>query len=238
MSSDELIARTEEILKETQLADRHSKFQLEKFVIGKEPTAHAQLWQVVRELEARSDTIASYTKDLKDAEDNLELFDIRIDRLDREIKHIAKTEAEMLDLEIKEREINIRKLLREKDALIKAASKLNKKLKHVMEETAFLVSAYDAIVVKIGNMKPLDDEEAQREMWNEKLLEELNLRVLMQHSIDPELIRTIMCLPQDLPVKQTLIGILENRQQTILNRGAEKKQLKQPQVEPQAKVNG
>lgn len=236
--SSELKRRVGEILKETKLPDRHSKFQLEKFVIGKEPTAHAQLWQVIRELDARNETIDSLQKDLADSEDNLELFDLKIERLNREIKTISQDEGEMNDLEIQEREINIRKLLREKEALTKAARRVHQKLTYVLEETAFLVRAYDAIVVQIGDLKHLDDEEAQREMWNEKLLEELNLRVLLQRPMDPELVRTIMCLPEDIPVKETLVKLLESRQQQMIARGAENKQLKQPQVQPQAKVSG
>lgn len=235
--SSGLSLRLDEILKKSQLADRHSKFQLEKFVIGKEPTGQAQLWQIVRELDARRDTIQSFQKDLADAEDNLELFDLRIERLNLEIKKIAQVEDETGSLEIQEREINIRKLQREKEALVSAAQKVNYKLKCVLEETAFLVCAYDAIVAQIGEMKPLDDEEAQREMWNEKLLEELNLRVILQRPIDSELVRTIMCLPEELPVKQTMIQLLESRQQQMLARGAENKQLKRPQVEPPAKID-
>jgi hypothetical protein len=107
-----------------------------------------------------------------------------------------------------------------------------------MEEMAVLVCAHEAIVAQIGEMKPMDDEEAQREMWNEKLLEELNLRVILQRPIDSELVRTIMCLPEDVQVKKTMTQLLESRQQQMLARGAESQQLKQPQVEPQAKVSG
>jgi hypothetical protein len=164
------------------------------------------------------------------------LFDIRIERLDRQIKEWAKDENN--DLEIKEAEINIRKLQREKEALIVASRRVNYKLKCVLEETAYLVAAYDAIVSQIGEMKPLDDEEAQREMWNEKLLEELNLRVILQRPIDSELVRTIMCLPEELPVKQTMTKLLESRQQHMMSRGAEQQRLRQPSVEPQAKVSG
>ena len=106
-----------------------------------------------------------------------------------------------------------------------------------MEEIVFLVCAYDAIVAKIGDMKPMDDEEAQREMWNEKLIEELNLRVILQRPVDAELVRTIMCLPEEIQVKKTLTQLLEARQQQMLSRGAENKHLKQPQIEPQAKVS-
>lgn len=235
--STELIAKAEEILTRTNLPDRHSKFQLEKFVVGKEPTGHAQLWQIVRELEARKETVESFKKDLADAEDNLELFDLKIERLNREIRQWATKDGDCdCDLEIQEREINIRKLQREKETLVCAARKVSRKLDCVLEEMAFFVQAYDAVVQQLGDMKPLDDEQAQREMWNEKLLEEFNLRILLQRPLDPELVRTIMCLPDEASVKQHMVKALEARQQQMIARGAEQGKLNKPQANAQVRV--
>lgn len=216
----ELIDQVDEILKKSELPDRHTYFQLEKFNIGREPTAQAQLWQIVRELQVRRDTVESYDKDLKDAEDNLELMDLKIERLNREIKEMSKTESTFADLNIQEHEITIRKLQREKESLIKAAQKVNQKLKYIFEEIAFLVRGFGTIVDQVGEMKPLDDEQAQKQMWNEKLLEELNLRVLLQRPLDADLVRTIMCLNDDAPVKQQVIKILEFRQNQMLSQNA------------------
>lgn len=240
MSTEELLTKTQEILNKVKLPDRHSFFQLEKFVIGKEPTGNAQVWQIVRELDARHETVDAYKKDLADAEDNLELFDIRIERTDIEIRKLAKLDLEepsTRDLDIKEREINIRKLQREKEALIKASQKVKKKFEYVLEEMNFLVSAFDSVVEHLGEIKPLDDREAQKEMWNEKLLEEFNLRILLQRPLDPELVRTIMCLPDGSSVKDHLTKMLEARQQHMMEMGAKQKKLVQPQVEPKARVS-
>lgn len=236
MSPNELMIKTEEILTNTSLPDRHSMFQLEKFVIGKEPTGHAQLWQIVREMEARKETIEAFNKDLADTEDNLELFDLKIERLNREIRYLSNQATEFVDLEIQERDINIRKLQREKEALVVAARKLKRKLGCVLEELAFFIKAYEAVTRQIGEVKPLDDEQAQREMWNEKLLEEFNLRILLQRPLDPELVRTIMCLPNDTNVKQQLVKVLEARQHQMISRGAEQGKLNKPQATPQARV--
>jgi hypothetical protein len=240
MSTEELLNNVEEILQKVNLPDRHSFFQLEKFVLGKEPTGHAQLWQIVRELDARHETVEVYEKDLADAEDNLEAFDLRIERLDREIRTMSTetpTEPDISDLDIKEREINIRKLQREKEALAKAAQKVKKKLGYVLEEIGFLVQAFDSVATHLGDIKPLDDKEAQQEMWNEKLLEEFNLRILLQRPLDPELVRTIMCLPDGSSVKEHLTKALEARQQKMMAQGAEQQKLIKPQVEPEARVN-
>lgn len=227
--STELLQHVDEVLKQAAMPDRHTYFQLEKFNIGKEPTAQAQLWQIARELQVRRDTIDAYDKDLKDAEDNLELFDIKIERLNREIRQEAEANSTFTDLNIQEREINIRKLQREKEALVKAARKVNEKRKYYLEEMAFLLTGFNKILSQVGEMKPLDDEQSQKEMWNQKLLEEFNLRILLQRPLDAELVKTIMCLHDEAPVKRHLTKVLEIRQQGMMPR---------PQVEPQAKIVG
>jgi predicted nucleic acid-binding Zn-ribbon protein len=208
--------KVDEILNNAKIPDRHSFFQIEKFMIGKEPTAQAQYWAIVRELEARKETVQSYKKDLADAEDNLELFDVRIERLDLEIQALKTENDPHAALNIREREINIRKLQREKEALVAAARKANKKLRHVQEEMAYLAAGHDKIVKLYGPMKPLDDEAAQQEMWNEKLLEEFNLRVILQRPLDPEFIKTVMCLHHDAPVKKHVAALLEGIQKEMI----------------------
>lgn len=230
--SIELIERAESILNKADLPDRQTFFQLERFVIGKEPTAQAQLWQIVREMQARVETVDSYRKQLEDAEDALELFDVKIERQNRVIREEAKTETVWNDLNIQECEINIRKLQRDKESLILSARKVRKKLKCILEELAFLVAGYDKIVQQHGDIKPVDDDESQREMWNEKLLEEFNLRVVLQRPLEPEFVRTVLCLGDDASVKQHVVRLLENIQKKMLT------QANPPKVEVKGKING
>lgn len=228
--STELIEKVESILNKVDLPDRHTFFQLEKFVIGKEPTVQAQLWQIVREMQARIETVDSYRKQLEDAEDTLELFDLKIERQNRALREESNNETTYSDLNLKEYEINIRKLQRDKESLVLSARKVNKKLKCILEELAFLTMAYDNIVKNHGEIKSIDNEEAQRELWNEKLLEEFNLRVILQRPLEPEFIRTVLCLGDDSPVKQHVVKLVENIQKKMLT------QANPPQVEVKAKV--
>lgn len=231
--STELLNKVQKIVNQVNMPDRHTFFQIEKFIIGKEPTAQAQLWAIVRELQARLDTVEQFQKDLKDAEDNLELFDIRIERLNRAIREESIKNESNVDLNIKEFEINIRKLQREKEILILSARKLNNKLKNVLEEVNYLVGGYEKIVVNYGEIKPLDDEQAQKEMWNEKLLEEFNLRIILQRPLDPEFVKTVLCLHDDAPVKKQVITLVENIQKKMI---AEKPVINKPQVDIKPKV--
>lgn len=231
--STELLNKVQKIVNQVNMPDRHTFFQIEKFIIGKEPTAQAQLWAIVRELQARLDTVEQFQKDLKDAEDNLELFDIRIERLNRAIREESIKNESNVDLNIKEFEINIRKLQREKEILILSARKLNNKLKNVLEEVNYLVGGYEKIVANYGEIKPLDDEQAQKEMWNEKLLEEFNLRIILQRPLDPEFVKTVLCLHDDAPVKKQVITLVENIQKKMI---AEKPVINKPQVDIKPKV--
>lgn len=237
--STELMERVDEILKKTEIPERHSFFQIEKFMIGKEPTAQAQLWAVSREIQARKEAIDQFNKDLEDSEDNLELFDIKIERLNRHLRRVLDDKdcnAQDQDLNIQELEINIRKTQREKDALVKSAQKVNRRRKAVIEELAYLVEGYSKIVDKYGEMKPMDDDDAQREMWNEKLLEEFNLRVILQRPLDPEFIKTVMCLHDEAPVKKHVTSLINNIQQKMI---AEKRgNPNRPAIEAKPRVTG
>jgi len=230
----ELIVKADEILKNADLPDRHSFFQIEKFIIGKEPTVHAQLWQIVREIQARVETFDSLQKQLEDAEDNLELMDIQIQKMAREVRLLSERAEIMTDLEIQEREINIRKLEREKKALIRSAKKVRHKFKSLLEELSFLVVGYEKIVANNGDLKPFDDDQAQREMWNEKLLEEFNLRVILQRPLDPEFVKTVLCLGDEAPVKQHVTKMIDQVQRKMIE---QKKQIEQ-HVETKVKQRG
>jgi K+/H+ antiporter YhaU regulatory subunit KhtT len=232
--STELIEKVDGILKNAEMPDRHTFFQIEKFIIGKEPTAQAQLWAIVRELQARRETVEVFQKDLADAEDNLELLDLKIERVNRLIKTEAEKNEPFTDLNIQEHEINIRKLQREKESLVKSARKANKKLRAILEEMAYLAAGFEKIVSHIGEMRPIDDEQAQKEMWNEKLLEEFNLRVILQRPLDPEFIKTVMCLHDDAQVKKHVVALIGQIQEKML---ADRKQAQKPQIEAKAKMS-
>jgi hypothetical protein len=236
LAQEDIENKVDGILKKAEIPDRHTFFQIEKFMIGKEPTGQSQLWAISRELEARKETIDSYKKDLADAEDNLELIEIKIERLDLEIKNNKNRSDAESGLNIRECEINIRKLAREKDSLIKSARKVNKKLGYILEEMSFLADGYEKIVNKIGEMKPMDDEESQKEMWNEKLLEDFNLRVILQRPLDPDFVRTVMCMHDGASVKKNVVALIDNIQKKMIN--DRKAQSHLPQIEVKPSITG
>ena len=233
--STELIERMNQILTETEVPERHTFFQIEKFIIGKEPTHQGQLWQIIRELRSRQESVESILSDMEQAEDDLELFDLKVERANREIKRLSESEGN--DLDIKELELAIRKLQREKTALEKSAEKARLQLKYTLEEVSFLVSGYERVLKEVGKVKSVDDAQAQAELWNEKLLEQFNLRILLRNPIDSELVRTIMALDDTTPVKKHVAAILQRSQQKMLADMQQEQQLLQ-QAEVKPKIEG
>ncbi len=54
---------------------------------------------------------------------------------------------------------------------------------------------------EIEELKDFDDLDAQKDYWNHKLGEEINLRILMHQPIDTELAKTVLALPEDISIK-------------------------------------
>lgn len=86
---------------------------------------------------------------------------------------------------------------------------LNRKLVNVQQEAQFFEESFRSIE-KIEALKPYDDYDSQLEYWNEKLLEELNLKLLLRQPIDIEQVKIIMTLDDKAPVKKTMVKILQS----------------------------
>lgn len=210
--SSELLDKVNAIVEKSDIPERHTFFQIKNFIIGKEYTVQGQLWQIVRELKARRDNVEALELQIADSEDNVALIDIRIERL---CSHIDVHSDYDALLRAKEHEIALRKLDREKMALQKNVNSLKAKLKYLLEEVVFFTGAFDSLS-KVEPMKPMDDVGAQKQYWNEKLANHLNLRLLLKNPLDTEFVNTILALDDDAPVKQHMLGILDKVQKLMI----------------------
>jgi hypothetical protein len=184
------------------LKERHSYFQLQHFLIGKEPTTQSKLWRCVKELKARKETIDAIKLEIEDTNDDIELINIKLE------EQFDKTAT---PLEIKKREINFKKLERSKYGLELQLANLHNKLNNTTEECSFLVAAFNSLE-RIEQLKPQDDFEAQKEYWDEKLSQEYNLRMLLGLPPDMEMIKTILALNSDSQVKKDVISLISSIQ--------------------------
>jgi len=204
--STELITKTDEILSLTEIPDRSTFFQLKNFVLGKEPTIHGQIWACIRNISDRREQIDTLELEIENSEDELRLLDIQIERIKMENSINAPVLFE------EEKKIRVRKSERQKTALLKNTDKLKKKIKYILEELQYLTSAYDTLVDVAGDVKDLDDPDVQRNYWNEKLTEELNLTFLLKRPVSTELVHTILALDDDMPIKSQMMQILQRVQ--------------------------
>lgn len=208
MSTD-LIKKMDDLLK-NDVVSRHSYFQLKYFLIGKEPTNQAKMWQCLRELKLRKDNLKNLLLQIEEEKDKLELHEINLIKLnklkDKEIDEIITKE-----LVVKQRQLN-----RAIEGVKNTILDLQEKQRFIEEECEFFLQTYKNIE-KIEPIKNFDDIDAQKEYWGTKLLEKMNLKILLENNIDIELVETVLSLPDDIPIKQQVLNKLNALQANMLN---------------------
>jgi hypothetical protein len=218
------------------VVNRHSFFQLKYFVVGKEYTTQSRLWCCIRELQARRASIEGLERQIEELKDDKELALLQICRLqEKPLPGTFGIDSPPSEIDTKEREIHIRKMNRKIEAFDKAIADHQRKLKDTEEEAAFLAMAYRKIEEK-ERLLPYDDLKSQTEYWNEKLTQELNLRLLTNHPLDLELIKTILSLNDEAPIKNQTLHILKQLEmRPVLEAQARKKLAGQKSV-PETEV--
>lgn len=211
--STELIEKVDSVLSNIEIPDRSTFFQLKHFVIGKEPTAHGQIWACIRNIQEKRDNIDALELQIDDSQDNIELLDIRKQRILAEIDKITADDPLMLEQELK---IQIRKIERERMSVENNMNNLKLKIKYILEELQYLTSAFEKLTEIAGGVKPLDDPEVQRNYWNEKLTEEINLCLLLKRPLSTEMIHNVLSLDDEMPVKKQVLQILNQVQQQMM----------------------
>lgn len=211
--SSETYEEAKQILNQKQISHRHTFYQLKHFVLGKELTTQSKMQKCLKEMQARYDSITNMDLSIEDLQDDVKLAELKILSLENKKQ---KTE---IDEEFKL--IEIKKLHRKKAALLNSLENLIKKQKEAEEEMAFFLSAYKQLE-KIEPLKRHDDPESNAELWNENLSQELQLRILLQKPLDLELVKCILALNKDAPIRMEMIKILDQ----IQNKAIESKNQK------------
>ncbi len=196
------------------LPDRHSLFQLKYFIIGKEPTIQGKLWQCLREIKTRNEALESMDLEMAEAKDHLEIIEIEIEKMDLALNlDIELTPEKKFDL--RTLAINLRKTIRRKEIIKKQLITAADKIKYKKEEVVFFQEAFDALE-KNEKVKNFDDPKAQTHYWSEKLAQDLNLRGLLRAPMDLELMKTILALPDNAPIKMQTVNMIESQQHALL----------------------
>lgn len=188
-------------------ASRHSYFQLKYFLIGKEPTNQSKMWQCLRELKTRRESLTNLSLEVEETKDQLELLDIKAERIG------SSRSSDELDL--REQSVKIRKIARQRQALEASILSLEDRRKWLEEECKFFLETFKNIE-KTEKLKPFDDLEAQKEYWSSKLAQKMNLKMLTANQLDSELIETIIALPDEMQIKKQALSTLNVRHAQII----------------------
>jgi hypothetical protein len=197
-----------------EVAQRHSYFQLKYFLIGKEPTVQSKMWQCIRELKTRHESLIALELELEDTKDKLELLDIAIERLSTSETDVGAPKAAILHQ--REIDIKIRQTERQKKAAEANLLQLADRKKWLEEESRFFLETFKNLQ-KIEPLKHFDDLESQKQYWGERLAQKLNLKMLTHNQLDTELVETIVALPDDMAIKQQALGTLNLRHANMVH---------------------
>lgn len=208
------------VLSQQEIAQRHSYFQLKYFLIGKEPTVQSKMWQCLRELKNRQETVRNMELETEELKDKLELLDISVERIRHDIEKIQNSGQLVDDLNRKECRIKIRQFDRQKKAIDDNIRDIEERKKYVLEECRFFLETYKNLT-KIEPLKHFDDLESQIQYWHEKLTQKVNIKMLTGGNIETELVETIIALPDEAKIKQQTLQTLNLKQNELLMRFAE-----------------
>jgi DNA repair exonuclease SbcCD ATPase subunit len=189
---------------------RHTFFQLKHFVLGKELTTQAKLQKCVREIDARKNSLKSMILGLEDAMDEARLLELKQASLEK------KKSKNQLDNE--HRAIQSRRLRRKREMLLDSIEEMRQKIKETEEETEFFIRAFEQLE-QVEPLRTHDDPEANAEFWNENFMQDLRLRLMLGKPIDLELVKCILALGAESPVRKEVVGILEQIQRRALPAG-------------------
>lgn len=204
----QLLSEIDNVLK-NEVSSRHSYFQLKYFLIGKEPTNQGKMWQCLRELKTRRESLASIELEIEETKDRLELLDIRIEKI-MNPQNLFGIDSPITEIETREKTIKLRQAERQKKSLENNLASIAEKRKWIEEEAQFFLKTFESIQ-KTEPLLQFDDLDAQKQYWGEKLSQKLNLKMLTSNQLDSELIETIVALPDDVPVKKQTLTTLNVR---------------------------
>lgn len=192
---------------EGRACGRHTFFQLKHFVLGKELTTQAKLQKCVREIDARKGSLKSMVLGLEDALDEARLLELKEGNLEK------KKSKNALDNE--HRAIQVRRLRRKREMLLDSIEEMRRKIRETEEETEFFIRAFEQLE-QVEPLRTHDDPEANAEFWNENFMQDLRLRLMLGKPIDLELVKCILALGPESPVRKEVVGILEQIQRKAL----------------------
>jgi hypothetical protein len=207
--------KIDDLLKKHRIQSCHTNFQIENFIIGKETSEYGKMWQCLRELQHRKESLEALDLDIEDADDNINLIGLKISKL-QEVMTFKQNKLLQTYAEEK-KNIVLRKLNRKLLRMQKAKASLDVKKTEILQEVEVFLNLFEQVVEKT-EYKDFNNPEAQLHYWSAKLDTELNLNALLNQPVSTELIRTCLALPDGSSVKQQITVALSKLNKKLIEK--------------------
>jgi hypothetical protein len=207
---NEIEKELKDICHNYDLPQRHTDFQIEHFIIGKESSFYGRIWQCLRELQQRYETIQAVDCELLDIEDNIKLEEIELKKLQIKNKNYeSPISQELAELKKQKKEIILRKQTRKVDSYKKSLDKTRQRKMEVLAECRKFIEVFKTLINE-KSFVDINDPQAQLEFWNAKFGSELNLHAMLNHPMNAELVKSVLALPNESNIKGQLINAFDN----------------------------
>ena len=207
---NEIEKELKDICHNYDLPQRHTDFQIEHFIIGKESSFYGRIWQCLRELQQRYETIQAVDCELLDIEDNIKLEEIELKKLQIKNKNYeSPISQELAELKKQKKEIILRKQTRKVDSYKKSLDKTRQRRMEVLAECRKFIEVFKTLINE-KSFVDINDPQAQLEFWNAKFGSELNLHAMLNHPMNAELVKSVLALPNESNIKGQLINAFDN----------------------------
>ncbi len=203
----ELIQKIDEIVP-SGYNKRHSFFQLQYYVVGKEPTIQAKMQKCKDELFSRKCDMEGTMNEIEECYDLLRLQEIQIDEFKK-----AREELDEVG------EIQIRQIRRKMKAMQDRVQRLKGNLQAKEDEANFIIGLFQKLC-EMEEPKDWNSLEVQAEYQNARLTRELEARLLLGQTPDVEIFKTIMALPDGMPAKTVTQQLIEAGKEKVQKTGA------------------
>jgi hypothetical protein len=128
-----------------------------------------------------------------------------------EIERIKESQEAPLS---EEEQIKIRQTRRRIKGVDHQIESFASTIKAKENEANFLIGLYEKLI-EIEPEKDWDSLEVQANYWNAKLTQEIETRLLLSQQPNAEDFKTVMAMPNGLPIKDATAKLIENRKDDV-----------------------
>lgn len=211
----EILEKAAKILEECYLPTCHSHFQIKNFIIGKESSRIGKIWQAVREIQSRKESLVNLANDLEELKDNIDLAKLDIE--EEKLLEINDENPDLKAISSERKNINIRKKERALKKLYVSQQNLFTQRNNLADELAVFVEIFDSFG-GIDAFKNYNEEESQIEYWRGKFEKEFILSNILGQPLSPEFIKSILAFAENGKISENIGAALDIINKKLLNK--------------------